>query len=716
MRSKMLFTPDFALSDTYHSGSSLKYLLAQALKQGRIPFWTDALQGGHPFLAEWQTGGLYGINLIVFKIFSFTDAYTLLLIINFFLLSLGFFLLLKEFKISSFISLLVSLNFAFNGAIGLRLVHFTLIQTFSLCPLLFYTALKAIKTGKKIFFLLFPIILSQMIFAGFVQIVFMVIIGLLLFMLFYLRMEHKNSVYKWHHAYGLLFIMIMIGIVLALPQILPSLELGRLIARNLQLDYAFITGLPFQWRNIVNFVLPYAFGNPKYGTYPPFSSNWGVFWENTPYIGILFVTISIACFLLFMLKKQLKQKKFVIANVLTALLFLLLVLGKNSPLYVIFNFPPFNFFRVPSRFLLVVNFFIFFSCSFSLDFVYKKYGRIVKCIVLFFLVANFIDLLIFTRDYHLFIPARTFLKAPRLAEKIDARSTYMTLGQPQLWNGVFLKKGWAEEKDILKYLFFKNFLHPNSNLFYDRKTFDIYVDGKFVLRRANYLNSLIVNGITVDQRNTMTVSKKAEQLLRFLDIRYLIVPWKTNQNNLKEIDKISYSGTTIFLYEIDGFREKSSIFYIPTKIKKINYVTDFENLLQTDNNFINNAVVENSRIAQKYSSNEVNFQVLDSKTEEDYIEIKGIAEKEALIVLKKNWYPEWRLYIDGYKNPIYKTNLIHMGFIFPKGEHVVKLKYKNSLLKIGLLISSSVFLIYCFIIMDLSYIVPFISHKKRLHS
>ena len=50
LRGKLLFTPDFDRSDAFHLNISLKYYLAQVLKQNQLPFWTNLLQGGFPFL------------------------------------------------------------------------------------------------------------------------------------------------------------------------------------------------------------------------------------------------------------------------------------------------------------------------------------------------------------------------------------------------------------------------------------------------------------------------------------------------------------------------------------------------------------------------------------------------------------------------------------------------------------------------------------------
>ena len=183
-------------------------------------------------------------------------------------------------------------------------------------------------------------------------------------------------------------------------------------------------------------------------------------------------------------------------------------------------------------------------------------------------------------------------------------------------------------------------MYPKSNLYYNLKTFDISTGGKFILRRPDYLKSLLMSGISVSQEQKVVVSKNIERLFSLLDIRYLIMPWDTTQAHLKKVDQVSYDGHTIFLYEIDGSYDTFSIFYIPTTLQKINNITDFENLLNKHNNFIQNATVENFNKGEK-NNNKVNLKVEYIKTENDYVKIRGVAEKNTFIVLKKNWYPEW---------------------------------------------------------------------------
>lgn len=691
LKDKLLFNPDFGLSDTYHGlGAPVKYYLSQQLKQGKIPFWSDKWLGGFPFFSEWQVGSLHIPNLIFLKFFSFANGYNLTLISAFFFLSLGFYLILREFKVNSLLSLLISLNFALNGANSFRLSHANILQTFSLAPLLIFIMIKYLKEKKKRYLILFPFILSQMILAGFVQITFIAVLGLYLFVALFLTTFQKQKLVKIISVFLLISILIGIALGLSMPQILPSLQLGQMSIRKLQLDFSLTTEFPLQFKNLIAFVKPFAFGNPKYGTYPPFSADWGIFWEDTPYIGMIPALLLLFALSTIILNKN-KMKKFILANMLAAFLFILLALGKNSPLYFLFEIPPFNFFRTQSRFLIMANFFIFFILALSLDFIYKRTHVIFKTLIGLFLFVNLAHLLWLNKDYHLFIDAKKYLAVPALAKKIEAKHAYLTLGQEKEWNEIFLKRGWAKKKDVENYLFFKNFLFPNSNLYFNQRVFDIYNGAGFKPARQEYLKTLLITSLEIEKEKVVA-TKKALNLMKLLDVRYLILPMQTRGKDLKKLDEAKFGSAKIFLSEYNSAGDAANpIFYIPEKIESIQTLNEFYSLFLKDRDFTDEAVIEN--LTQSEPTNK-NFQikVQIKSLNDEYLKIVGNANRSGMIVIRKNYYPGWEAYLDGKKVAKWRANLVHTAVRFPKGRHVLELKYENRLFQIGMLISLASFI------------------------
>jgi len=553
MRDKLLFTPDFGESDAYHFNLSLKHFLSQNLKNNTLPFWTNQLSGGYPLFSESQLGALFLPNLFLLKFFSFTDAYTLLFVVVFISLTIGFYLLLRALKVGVIESMLMSFIFVLNGSLSLRWVHLNLLQTFSLIPLLFYVSLRYLQEGKNRFLLISSLIVSQMFFAGHIQIIFIGMLGLFLLVLFLNIPEKTRMVF--------LFLSFIIGAFISLPQTLPTYLLSQNSVRPFQLDYQLATSFPLTWSHLVSFFNPYPFGNPRYATYPIYSADWGIFWENTPYLGRFFLPLF---FIAFFLSRKKMDKKNILIYVTLFITFVLLALGKNSPVYFIFNFFPFNLFRTPSKYLLMSSFFIL--CMLSLmmrDVLKKTVHPIIKLILIILLCLNIIDLTRFAFDYHLFVKSDKVLKSPEVTRSISHDGYYITIDPYTSWNDVFLKKGWQSPKETDLYLFMKNFLYPNSNLIFDRSSYAINT-GAFHLRRPEYVKSLIERSIW---KESQTVTPYIKNLLEIIEINTIVSGIPLKGEALKEKEILSMDEVKIYIYEVIG--SKPGWYYVPKKIEDI---------------------------------------------------------------------------------------------------------------------------------------------------
>lgn len=684
LKDKLLFTPDFGQSDAYHFYLSAKSYLANSLKYNTLPFWTDNLQGGYPLFSEGQIGALFLPNIIFLKFLPFVTGYNLLFIFSLFCLSTGFYLLLKEFKVGSLVAFLFSLIFVFNGSISTRWVHFSLIQSLSLAPFLFYLMISYFNKKKKIYLFLFPIILSQMIFAGHIQAVFISVFGLILWYVLLVKTKINEFKKVFTELVTLMF-LIFSGFILALPQILPNIILSQNTVRSLHNSFQTVTAFPLTFKHLISYVEPYIFGNPKFGTYPPFSENWGIFWENTPYLGYIFFIIFLISILLNF--KYILKNKFILGIFVLSLFFVLLALGKDSPLYLIFSIFPFNVFRVPSRYLLMVNFLLIFSVSLIFDAFYKKikivYLKVILMLLIFFNIFNLIQ---FAFDYHLFVNKDSVLKSPEILEYKD-NSLYLTFNQPENWNQIFLKKGWSKKEDVDIYLFYKNYLYPNSNLLFDQKSFQLNSAG-FRLKRNDYLTNLLT------QKMSNSIDEKVINLLRVLGITDIITSNKISDNNFLLIKNMKNKNYEITLYKLKN--GSSSFFYIPQKLSQINYLADFE--IKYDSGHISpeESVIEGK--INKDVDNNTKYKILNTSHSNNHYQINGQFEDTTYLVFRVNNYPEWSLKIDNQKVQPLKINLTHIGVQVPKGNHEITLGYENKYFKIGAVISSIYLLLFIVVV------------------
>lgn len=684
IRNELLFTPDFGESDAYHLNLSLKYLLAQSLKSNTLPFWTEALQSGFPIFAESQIGALFLPNLFFLKLFPFVTGYNLLFVFSLFSLTCGMYFLLREYKTGKFLSLILAYTFTFGGALSLRWVHINLIQTYSLFPFLFLIYLKYKQTLSKKYFILFSVVLSQMIFAGHFQVVFICLLGLSTYIIGLIWKDDVQT--KLKHICNF-FLMVISGLTLSLPQILPTLTLISQSSRQFLMDFATVTAFPFLFKNLISFMFPYYFGNPKIGTYPPFSNNWGIFWENTPYLGIIFFVILFFS-LIYTYFSHTKKSTLLIKIVsINLFFFVLLILGKNSPLYLIFEFPPFNLFRTPSKYLLMVHFFLILLMAFVIsDLSNKIKKRWVYFAICFLLLTNLFLLIKFTYSYHLFLDQDKVTKKPAIVQ-FDNKLDYVSIGQEALWNEYFVKRGWNDKRSIDNYIFFKNFLYPNSGALYGVNNISINT-GAFRLWRKDWLNSFILSKIINDERK-LKIDDLTVDLLRLYKIGHIITSYNILSDKFNLVKTLSFYKQNINLYSLK--KNINNFFYIPKNIYKISSMEDFSQAYMDKKISEQNAFLEIENLM--FQSNNRTYKIKQSKNTNYEIGLQGEFNKETFIVFNKNYYPEWQVYIDGKKSSIIKTNIIQIGVFIPQGNHTIILKYENKIFKMGIILSITYFTI-----------------------
>ncbi|NTU46934.1 YfhO family protein [Candidatus Roizmanbacteria bacterium] len=676
LRNVLLFTPDFGESDAYHLGLSLKYLLFTSLHEGHLPFWTNALQGGFPIFAESQIAALFIPNVVVLLLPQFSTAYTALFVFTLASFTIGMYLLLRGYSVPRLIALILGVIFTFSGVISLHWVHLNLIQTFSVIPFLFFAVQKWVDTRKIRWLFAVSFLVFQLICAGFVQVAF---IGLLAGMFWFGSIwfsQIKQGTLKLSILFHL-FVAGVVGFLLSFPQILPAVTLSHFSSRSVGLDYQTATSFPLTFSHLLSFLYPYPFGNPVVGTYPPFSQDWGIFWENTPYLSLPFFFMLAT--LAFLLRKKLNHIPYLGRTLVFISLFILMALGKSSPLYFLFNFPPFNFFRTPSRFLLGAVFFLIILAGLALKTLVqeKKIPHVGKTITYILLFLTMGELVRFSFQYNLFVPTSKVLQPPILASHIKDHQ-YLTLGQLEAWNTVFLTKGWQSNQEVEKYLYLKNYLYPDSNLLYAGRTMGINTGG-MKLRRIGYLNSLF-EGYLATSGATLTTDPKFAKLLSLYDIETIISSKPIATDSFHLVQKVDRYSMPIYLYQqpIDG-----PGWYIPDHITTIAYTSDFEQVYADQGLSESVGLVE-----QGVSQQQVTQAKVKEKKHSDYQkEFVWQVNAPVVAALKTNYYPDWKLYIDGKRTPTFPINLVHTGFHLPSGTHQVVLRYENDDFKKGVLIA-----------------------------
>lgn len=673
LRDKLPFTPDFGSSDAFHSNVSFKYYLWHSIRSGILPFWTDKLAGGFPLIAETQIGAFFLPHYFVFPLFSnFSHAYMFLFSFHLLLLSVGMFLLLTILQIPTILSFLLALTFTWSGAISFRWVHFNFLQVISLCPLLFWTYFNWNNTQKKRYALFISFLIAQMIFAGHMQTTFIFLLGLLAT---HVLLNYPLKVAKTFHF----FCWILFGFILAAPQVVPTIQLSTYSARSFVNSYQYVVSFLFNSRDLIGFFSSKGLGTPLNATYGSLISVGNrIYWENTPYIGeLFFITLLLATIYYFIISKKQLQ---VWLLLLLSLLFLFLAYGGDSPFYFLFGLFPFNMFRTPPRYLLVSVFFLILFSGYILKTVIKKHTLLlifVYCV----LVVNCIVLVKTAFTYHLFIDSQRLLGTLATYSKtIPNGSYYFTFGGNEAWYNTFVTKGWKTKQDIDTYLFLNSALLPNSNLINGLSTFDIYTGG-LKMRRNEYIKSIIFGSLSelTKKQATPTIGTKLEKMLQLYNIGTIISVQHLNIQNFVKVQSKNIQDIGITLWQ--SKHSKNNLFYVPTQIKSLSYLEDIEKEIALETVSEKNAFAESLSNTINQKDTVPNIQIV--KNNEQYLKSIITAPENMYMVIKKGWYPEWHLYIDGKETTIYKTNLIHMGFFISKGKHALELVYIPTSFYIG---------------------------------
>jgi len=675
---KIFVTPDFGLSDVLHFNYPRKFLLSEALKNNKLPLWTDNLSSGYPLFAEGETGAINPVNLFLFKFFPPEVAFNIGYIVIFFTTAVGTYLFSRYFGLTALPSLFTATVFAFSGWHISQISHFDHLQTISFLPFVFLITESLIRRPTIFKLNLLAAVLSLQILSGYPQHVFITIMGALIFLILRLSFT-KVSLSHWLKTVVFFLLGTFFSIFLSAAQVLPMfqyfLHTERTSFFSLQISSAF----PYPLSHLITFLDPFLLGNPAKGTYPPFGRNWGIFWENTGYIGILPLF-----FCLWVMPFILKNKKILTFTVLFSIS-LILVLGHNSPFYFLFSFPPLSIFRVPSRFFVLTTFSLAIMAGVGLEVFLKKicHKRLIlgflSILIIFFTVFQLFS---FYQHYQPVGEVKTWLSPPETVQflKTQEKGKVFALGETDPWNKILFTKGW---QDLEPYHYYLNNLSANFNLLYNLPSLGFYTG--FALNRPRIINELIKKGVTEDlNTKTASISSPAKNLLKLYGVSYIVSPLKVDDGDLLKIFETRPVGDLekIFVYKLKS--PKGFTFLAGEVVTAKTLEELMENLNSEDILKKNLVILEKSLpFNVKKSGGEVEVK---NKTDRE-INIKLNLKGNALLIINQGFYPGWQAVVDGKGTPILAANLNQSAIPVSSGEHEVRLFFKSESFRVGATLS-----------------------------
>lgn len=318
---------------------------------GRVPLWDPYRQGGVPMLAEPQIGVLYPLRALFLSSLSPSLELSLFIMLHLSLAALFTFILARSLGQSQIAATLAGLAFGFGGFLMAQVSNLNIMSAAAWLPLVLWALMAALRQRSWLAMLLAGIPLALQIYTAHSQIVFYTLVIVAAYGLYRLSTDffagaaeqRRNWGYAGHTGL-LVTAAIVSGLLLAAPQLLPSVELVQFTLRsqNQGLNLLIENSLaPVMWLNLL---LPGAFGNNVIGF-----KGGDPFQEVFIYAGFLPLLLAGVGLL-----NSRRDQRFFVGLLVAAVL---LALGGNTPLYeyIIQYLPGFDIFRIPARWLMAVN-------------------------------------------------------------------------------------------------------------------------------------------------------------------------------------------------------------------------------------------------------------------------------------------------------------------------------------------------------------------------
>lgn len=352
-----------------------RVLYADALRAGRLPLWQPEILTGIPLFAEMQTGALYPLHLVLYRLLPVDLALNFDILLHLAFLGAGTFLFARVKNISTGGAVIAALALVFGGFGAARITHPNVLNVAAWLPWLLYLY-EQWRGGfwRLLMWLLLTLAFAFQWLGGHPQ---FALINCVTFGVYVLahgitgrngefvgrkgnEQTHNRSLitdyrllFTDHRLLNFLIPLaaLLLGTLIASVQLLPTFEFAQQSARAGGVDQEFFTTFSYHPLYLALLGAPFLRGNP----FPNTSV------EVIAYLGILPLVLAIAAALL-------RREWKIWFWALLALGALLLAFGGNTPLYPALRaLPLFNLFRVPARFLLPFAFALAILAGFGFD-------------------------------------------------------------------------------------------------------------------------------------------------------------------------------------------------------------------------------------------------------------------------------------------------------------------------------------------------------------
>jgi len=327
---------------------------AYFLRNGILPLWNSFLFAGYPSFADPQAQTFYPINLILALFTNFTPKVIYcLLVFHYFLAGTFMFFLCRHLKYNRLTSLVGAISFMLSGFMVGHFQHLTQICTVAWLPIIFLYLDKTLDNRRLEYALIGAFFLCMSILAGHPQTYYYICLVLGIHWIYKTVVICKKNRKELFFNVKVGSILFGFGIMLAMIQLLPTIEFMQLSNRNESASLA-SSGIGINFSHLITFLIPNFYGGVTAtgGGYLNWIHGIDISQQNL-YMGILPILFSGWAILFGRGKKR-------IYYFVMSILAIFISMGMNTPVFSFFYHYVlgFSLFRGALNFIFVFHFFI----------------------------------------------------------------------------------------------------------------------------------------------------------------------------------------------------------------------------------------------------------------------------------------------------------------------------------------------------------------------
>lgn len=700
-----------------------RYFSIQQLKNGSIPFWNPYNFSGNPQIANFQTAVFYPLNIFYFLL-SFNIAWTIIILLQHILAGIFMYLFLKKsLKLENSASFIGGVAFAFSSSMVVWLEYGNIGHTLLWLPLALLFVKIIYKNPSVFNYLMFILILSVTILAGYIQIAFYIFLISIIYFFYLLGVKDLRLI----NLKKILFFLtsFIFPILLTAYQLLPTYSLFNVSTREayalFQIEHML---LPIKYW--VTIFASDFYGNPATRNY------WinGTYIERTMYPGIIILFFA----LIAIFKSKHSQKLFFFISAFTVL-----ILTTNLPgIKYLYLLPlPVITTTVATRSLMIFVFCLIILSAIGMDYWLKNKNQ--KSLIPIFFIGT----------YSLIFLSTILFPALYGANLENIKITQRNLLLPIFFTGVSVAifyVGFKFKKIavllitlvlVLDLFYFFNKITPFSptSFTYPKTPITEFMkDNAGINRFWGYGSAYVmpnfqsVDGTYSPEGNDplhiksygeLLISSKTgnlprnlprpdaniapgygnsdlkdnfyrQRVLNLLGVKYVLHKNEAIESIKPDVAVFSPDIYKLvwnrFPWQIYESKEVLPRYFMLNKFIVVkNKEAALSKIYDKNVNLRDLLIIEEKPNLDIDISSKNTVKLLSYKPNEIVLETKSTGN--SLLFISDNYYPEWRVKIDGVGSKLLVANYSFRAVAVPKGEHKIKFKYFPEKFYLGLRIA-----------------------------